>query len=198
MVIPKGVEPLIFWMRTRRPGPLDDGTTYVLKFNRKQIICKAWALPLLKQWSRIVEMKYIKRYWQIIFPIIIMIIIWNFSAQNSFESDGISIPLAEKLGLTNHVVRKLAHFTIYALLGLSWANFFRSINKKFPTIVTAALSLLPAVVYALIDEYHQNFIFGRDGNFTDVVIDSLGAITGICIFITIFCFIKRRKIIKKH
>ena len=27
MVIPKGVEPLIFWMRTRRPGPLDDGTT---------------------------------------------------------------------------------------------------------------------------------------------------------------------------
>ena len=28
MVIPKGVEPLIFWMRTRRPGPLDDGTTY--------------------------------------------------------------------------------------------------------------------------------------------------------------------------
>ena len=26
LVIPKGVEPLIFWMRTRRPGPLDDGT----------------------------------------------------------------------------------------------------------------------------------------------------------------------------
>lgn len=27
MVIPAGVEPAIFWMRTRRPGPLDDGTT---------------------------------------------------------------------------------------------------------------------------------------------------------------------------
>ena len=26
MVIPAGVEPAIFWMRTRRPGPLDDGT----------------------------------------------------------------------------------------------------------------------------------------------------------------------------
>ena len=26
MVIPVGVEPTIFWMRTRRPGPLDDGT----------------------------------------------------------------------------------------------------------------------------------------------------------------------------
>ena len=26
LVIPAGVEPAIFWMRTRRPGPLDDGT----------------------------------------------------------------------------------------------------------------------------------------------------------------------------
>lgn len=28
VVIPEGVEPSIFWMRTRRPGPLDDGTNY--------------------------------------------------------------------------------------------------------------------------------------------------------------------------
>ena len=26
MVIPAGFEPAIFWMRTRRPKPLDDGT----------------------------------------------------------------------------------------------------------------------------------------------------------------------------
>ena len=34
MVIPAGVEPAIFWMRTRRPRPLDDGTmliVYILK-----------------------------------------------------------------------------------------------------------------------------------------------------------------------
>lgn len=49
MVIPKGVEPLIFWMRTRRPGPLDDGTTYVLKSNRKRTICKAQALLVFEQ-----------------------------------------------------------------------------------------------------------------------------------------------------
>lgn len=29
MVIPAGVEPAIFWMRTRRPRPLDDGTNTV-------------------------------------------------------------------------------------------------------------------------------------------------------------------------
>ena len=34
LVIPAGVEPAIFWMRTRRPGPLDDGTNniYILSF----------------------------------------------------------------------------------------------------------------------------------------------------------------------
>lgn len=30
MVIPAGVEPAIFWMRTRRPRPLDDGTITLL------------------------------------------------------------------------------------------------------------------------------------------------------------------------
>ena len=30
VVIPEGVEPSIFWMRTRRPGPLDDGTNTVI------------------------------------------------------------------------------------------------------------------------------------------------------------------------
>lgn len=30
MVIPAGFEPAIFWMRTRRPKPLDDGTKQTL------------------------------------------------------------------------------------------------------------------------------------------------------------------------
>ena len=32
MVIPAGVEPAIFWMRTRRPRPLDDGTEFLDSF----------------------------------------------------------------------------------------------------------------------------------------------------------------------
>lgn len=28
LVVPAGVEPAISWMRTRRPGPLDDETSY--------------------------------------------------------------------------------------------------------------------------------------------------------------------------
>ena len=30
LVTPAGVEPAIFWMRTRRPGPLDEGATPVI------------------------------------------------------------------------------------------------------------------------------------------------------------------------
>lgn len=29
MVTPAGIEPAIFWMRTRRPGPLDEGAAKV-------------------------------------------------------------------------------------------------------------------------------------------------------------------------
>ena len=33
MVTPAGVEPAIFWMRTRRPGPLDEGAIIQIIFN---------------------------------------------------------------------------------------------------------------------------------------------------------------------
>lgn len=138
-------------------------------------------------------MKFIKRYWQIVFPILIMLLIWSFSAQNGESSDSLSIPLAEKLGLTNGIVRKIAHFIIYAMLGASLANFFRSTEgKKFPSLKAIILSLLIAVIYSSIDEYHQSFIPERDGNPIDILIDSLGATAGICAFIAIYSFIKSK------
>lgn len=139
-------------------------------------------------------MKYLKHYWQFIFPILIMILIWNFSAQNSTESDSISIPLAAILGLSNGVVRKLAHFTIYLVLGVSLTNAFRSLKpKKFPKLKPLIISAVIALIYASLDEYHQSFIPGRDGNPQDIIIDTLGAIAGICIFVAIFCRIKQKK-----
>ena len=35
MVTPAGVEPAIFWMRTRRPGPLDDGAASALALSEQ-------------------------------------------------------------------------------------------------------------------------------------------------------------------
>ena len=144
-------------------------------------------------------MKYIKRYWQIIFPILIMLLIWSFSAQNGESSDGISIPLALKLGLTNGVVRKIAHFIIYALLGASLANFFRSIEgKKFPKLRAILLSILIAVIYSCIDEYHQSFIPDRDGNPIDILIDSLGAMAGISAYVAAYSLYRVKRVKKQH
>jgi len=143
-------------------------------------------------------MKTIKRYWQIIFPIIIMIIIWSFSSQNGEESDSVSLAFAAKLGLSNGVVRKIAHFIIYSALGASLVNFFRSLKpKRFPNWKPVLVSLVIATVFSTFDEYHQSFIPGRDSNPRDIIIDTLGAIAGFCIFIAIFCLIKRKKAEKR-
>ena len=36
LVTPAGVEPAIFWMRTRRPGPLDEGAVSIIYQVRTQ------------------------------------------------------------------------------------------------------------------------------------------------------------------
>lgn len=137
--------------------------------------------------------KHIKKYWQIIFPILVMILIWNFSAQNGEDSDNISLGFAAKLGLPNGVVRKIAHFTIYAVLGAMLINFFRSIkHRKIIGFKYTIISLAIAATYSCIDEFHQSFIPERDGNPLDIVIDSLGACAGIAIYIAIYSFIKSK------
>lgn len=144
-------------------------------------------------------MKYVKKYWQIIFPILIMLLIWSFSAQNGDDSDSVSLTLAAKLGLSNGVVRKIAHFLIYAMLGASLANYFRSINqKKFPNIKDIVLSLLIAFIYSCIDEYHQSLIPGRDGNRVDIIIDSLGACAGISAYVSSYFFYLANRKTKKN
>ena len=40
VVIPEGVEPSIFWMRTRRPRPLDDGTNTII-LTDTPLFCKS-------------------------------------------------------------------------------------------------------------------------------------------------------------
>ena len=88
------------------------------------------------------------------------------------------------------VVRKLAHFSIYALGGiliLLHVNLYKiKTNKK------VIISWLIGTAYAITDEIHQLFISGRSGEIRDVCIDSLGVITGIIIFLIILICMERR------
>lgn len=79
------------------------------------------------------------------------------------------------------IIRKLAHFSIYCLVGFSvmgfWCTF--DIKNKYKLL----WSILIGVTYATSDEFHQSFIPGRGPSIRDVCIDSAGVLTGIFVMI---------------
>ena len=61
------------------------------------------------------------------------------------------------------------------------------------TIIRVSISFGIGVIYAISDEIHQYFIPGRSGRVFDVIIDSFGVLTGICIIMIILYIITRIK-----
>lgn len=79
-------------------------------------------------------------------------------------------------------IRKLAHFSVYFVLGILVLFTLREYGVKKDLI---CYSLLVCFLYAVSDEVHQLFVVGRDGNIKDVLLDTFGSIVGI------FCFKKK-------
>ena len=116
-------------------------------------------------------------------------LIWGNSLVPGDGSSGISLAFMEAahdalrgLGLpyawlTNLIVRKTAHFTEYAILGVLVSQ---ALDPR-PTVDVRALGLtvLACVIAASIDETIQLFVPGRSGQVTDVILDCCGAATGI-------------------
>jgi len=133
-------------------------------------------------------------------PVILwMILIFFLSAQPALESDRLSTKLTEIiLGLVNqvvpvfgsgtidysymnHVLRKLAHFSLYMVLGILSA---RALQKSGMTgWKPLMVAVLICVLYAVTDELHQVFVPGRSGQISDVFIDSMGGSVGIFLFV---------------
>ena len=109
-----------------------------------------------------------------------MILIFWFSHQNSEESlkqsNFILQYLKDFLEIFGLDVRKLAHFTIYLVLGNSYFLSFKVLDKK-----SALVSIILTTLYACTDEFHQGFIPGRGPALKDVLIDTLGGSLGITI-----------------
>ncbi len=128
-------------------------------------------------------MKWIKKNINIILLIIWMIIIFIMSSFNG-ESSGnqsnfIVNIISQIFNISNinylsFIIRKLAHFTEYFILGILVINNFNKIDKK---IIFGSITF--CMLYAFTDEFHQLFVSGRSGQVTDVLIDSIGAICGI-------------------
>lgn len=150
----------------------------------------------------------IKRILFGILTIITCIIIFIFSSQNGEKSGLTSRGFVRKIvkitGITNDlneeekeeviencqfIVRKLAHFSIYAILGINILGFVNTYkNFKFKSQIE--ITLFSCFLYAVSDEFHQMFSGGRTASPKDVCIDTLGVLFGIGIFLLIKKLIK--------
>lgn len=74
------------------------------------------------------------------------------------------------------IIRKLAHFTEYLILGVLVTNMLRYYNKK------TYISIIICILYAISDEIHQLFVVGRSCQIMDMFIDSIGSFSGILLF----------------
>ena len=145
--------------------------------------------------------------------LIIMAIIFFYSAQEATESSALSAGIVEvileaadqvvDIGLTNKdqvflkgllevIVRKAAHITEYAILAIAVAYFFHVHGKRSWSLFF--YSEVVCVLYAMSDEFHQLFVLGRSGSLADVLIDGSGAAIGCFLFL----LVKGSKTHKSH
>ena len=143
-------------------------------------------------------------------------IIFSFSAQNAEQSGSLSRTFSEKcVGMfrsvsgrqwshalivqlaeaIEHPIRKLAHFSEYALMGILvyvlWSQWMkRGRRLYFLTVVWVALS-------AAADEIHQLFVPGRSCQISDMLLDSCGVLAGTLAGMLIFTY-KRRRVSRKQ
>lgn len=93
---------------------------------------------------------------------------------------------AAVLSSTDHIIRKIAHFCMYAALGALFA--FASLYHKRTLLRHTLLPLAFGALYAASDEIHQSFVPGRGPLVTDVILDSCGVLCG-ALFVTLLAWL---------
>ena len=145
---------------------------------------------------------------------VILLLIWFaliffLSSQNAFESASVSGGLIkalvklfepgispDKLALKvedlQFIVRKAAHFSIFA--GLGFFSFLSVVSyRKLSLATRTAISMFIGLSYAVSDEYHQTLISGRSGEITDILIDFSGVMFAILILVILVLCRRRIK-----
>ena len=139
-----------------------------------------------------------------------MWIIFGFSNQNGEESGSISRKITQMITkniksiqeleeqekekvLKNieHFIRKLAHFSIYTIMGILLMSLMLTYNLKTKNRII--ISGVIGLIYAISDEIHQSFIPNRTPLIGDVFIDFSGVIVGILMVYIIFKQLKKEK-----
>lgn len=138
-----------------------------------------------------------------------MVVIFMFSAEPDTESSELSgnvsyrivsvvntitashwdeNEMLDRTELIDYPVRKCAHMSEYAILTLLGFVTFSFLHGRRIFLIPIGVTFL----YACTDEFHQLFVPGRAGRFTDVLIDTTGGII-MLLFIAIVTHVARKR-----
>lgn len=150
----------------------------------------------------------------IILLICIFNLIFGFSSQDGETSSGLSrkiteivvqnVRLVQNLESSQkekvfekieHIIRKLAHFSLYTLVGILLMSLMST--YKIDRFKRIGICLIIGILYAISDEIHQFFTPDRTPLIGDVLIDSSGVAVGIAIVIIIIKFYRFIRKLKK-
>jgi VanZ family protein len=123
-------------------------------------------------------------------------LIFSFSNQTGTSSSSLSTKVLTRIAITidkdmtdeeidefvdkySFIIRKVAHLTIYFVLGILAYINLREYMKVTPALVI--YSIIFCLVYASTDEIHQLLVNGRSGNIYDVILDTCGSTLAILI-----------------
>ena len=108
-----------------------------------------------------------------------------------FVPDFAEKPEKEQLAfaaMVDHPVRKTAHALEYALLGVLMTGILYSEKIKKGLKANRLFFVIPwvlCILYAASDEFHQTFVPGRSGQFSDIGLDSAGALIGVLVCVRV-------------
>lgn len=123
-------------------------------------------------------------------------IIFYFSSQVATTSDHLSKGIVRRitefisrgnrqlsyheLETYDNIIRKLAHFTIYFVMGLFCSNalYHLRVKKNYWILI----SIVICILFAISDEFHQAFVPGRGPRIFDIIVDTSGAFLGTMLY----------------
>lgn len=157
--------------------------------------------------EKIVTKKNVIKMILIVLLVSLFGVIFGFSNQDGEKSTSVSRGITEKV--TEHieeiqklegpqkenallrieaVIRKIAHFSLYTLVGILVMGLMQTYNLEKNNKILCTLGI--GIIYAISDEVHQIFIPERTAKVSDVMIDSSGVLLGIGIVLLVLKIVK--------
>lgn len=132
-----------------------------------------------------------KKYLNIFLAVLWMVFIFIMSSLEGDVSNARSyfiVDIFKSIGVTtstedgailNFIIRKSGHFIEYFILAILMYNaLIDVVGTKYIIILT----IFCVFLYGCGDEIHQLFVVGREGKFSDVIIDTLGGAVGVLFY----------------